>query len=231
MRVEPSWLGLVSLWKKPQKILLPLLPWEDPAQKNRRWPSMSQALTKHKIYHCLNLGCPSIWTIRNKCLLFHSPGRQCFCYSSLNGLRQPATIFHPDSGNSLFPGSQFAPFMPYNYFTNQYGLYNMWTRLHDFPPVLTWTPPKIDLDSEILVKVIHLGGDPRKHWKWSVIEKRRDAISVLNKLSLCQLKLISELWGIVKIHTQNYLPRDKETGVFIHQLPIVIGCRLLSSER
>ena len=161
---------------------------------------MNQAPTKHEICQCLNLGCPSIWNYK-KCLSFHPPSLQCFCYSSLNGLRQPATIFHPDFCSSLFPGSQFAHFMPYNCFTNQYGLYNMWTGLHNFPSVLTWTPPKLDQEPEILVKVIHLGGNPRNHWKWrrgrdTIKRKRRDTINMLNKLPLCQLKLISELWGI-----------------------------------
>ena len=106
----------------------------------------------------------------------------------------------------------------------------MWTGLHNFPPVLTWTPPKIDQEPEVLLKVIHLWGDPRKHWKWSDREEKRWC----NKHGKQATTLPTEayLWTLgnkLKYTPRIIFQRGKETGVFIHHFLMVIGCRLLSS--
>ena len=86
-RVEPSWMGLVPLWKRPQRIPSPLLPCEDKAWRR---PSMYQEEDPPRYWICCHLdpGLLASRKVRKRFLLFISSQSMVFCCNSLNRLWQ-----------------------------------------------------------------------------------------------------------------------------------------------
>lgn len=93
IRMEPTWMGLVSLKEDIWESLLlsslrVRLQGENSHQQTRKW-----ALTRHRMCWCLDLGFPSSIMVRNKCWLFKPPSCLWYlCYSSLSWLRQWVSI-------------------------------------------------------------------------------------------------------------------------------------------
>lgn len=75
----------MSLEKRPQRAFFSPLPCKD---EERRWPSMNQAISRHRIFQCPDLVLSR--TVRNKYSLFKSPSPWYFCSQSLKRLRQGA---------------------------------------------------------------------------------------------------------------------------------------------
>lgn len=82
MRMEPSWMELVPLQKRPQRALWALLPCEDTVRSRRLWTGKWR-LTRHSICWHFDLGLPSLRTVKNKFLLLISYPVYC------NLLQQP----------------------------------------------------------------------------------------------------------------------------------------------
>jgi hypothetical protein len=83
VKVEPSCMRLVSLWKRPQ-----IAPYPSAMKTGCLW-TRKQTLTRHQIYWHLDLGClnhQELWET-NFCSLSATPS-MTFCYSNPKGLRQ-----------------------------------------------------------------------------------------------------------------------------------------------
>ena len=85
MRAEPSWMGLMLLWKRLQRVSSPF-PYVKTQQRDHSLSTRKQVLTRHWIHQHLNGGLPSLqnWEIS---LSISQPVHDIFVNSSLNRLR------------------------------------------------------------------------------------------------------------------------------------------------
>ena len=89
MRMETSWLRLVPLLKRPQRVCLPLLPCEDIAQRCNLQTRPSVYTTSART---LILNFPTSRTVRN----FFVYKSMAFCSSSMNGLKGKKEECNPE---------------------------------------------------------------------------------------------------------------------------------------
>lgn len=115
MRVERSWMRLVSFWKRPQRTPSPLLPCEDTV---RRLLSLNQEVGSHYTPYL-----PAPWSstsqppqLRNKICCYKPPQAVVFCYSSPS--RQSQRLYSYSHYSSLCC----------LFFLNQRALYNATSR-------------------------------------------------------------------------------------------------------
>ena len=102
MKAEPSWMGLVPLQKRPQRILSCLPPCEDIARREHPW-TRKWSFSRYWMCQCLDFRLPTSRTV--KYLSFKPRSLWCCGYSILNGLRQVLSTWHdPPSPPGTWPG-------------------------------------------------------------------------------------------------------------------------------